>query len=219
MKKIIKLIFLIVLIVSVIAFPVKSQDDVEYYYSEKFVKNAVFTWRVNQSVNYFEELPENANFTVKLKDPLYPGPMTIAELNKVYITIDVNGEQYSGNGFPLFWHIRQINGSIETDIREEFENSPDVFNVSTITSTLFRAEFVILHENYTLSVEMDIDSEDGITKRYYEHFDDNVDLESIIELVFFDYTVAASFSIIGSIFGFLVVTASIMLIKKRKRKK
>ena len=217
MKKIMQSIIFLILIVSLLAIPAKSQSDVEYYYSEKFVKNSVFTWRVNQSVNYFEQLPENANFTVKLKDPLYPGPMTIADLNKVYISINVDGEQYSGEGFPLFWHIREINGSVETTIREEFENSPDVFNVSTITSTVFRAEFTILHENYTLSVEMDIDSEDGITRRYYEHFNDNVDLESIIELVFINYAVEASFPIIGSIFGFFIVATSIFFLKRRKK--
>lgn len=217
MKKITRPIFFLILIVSLLAVPAKSQDDVEYYYSEKFVKNSVFTWRVNTSVNYFEQLPENANFTVKLKDPLYPGPMTIADLNKVYISINVDGEQYSGEGFPLFWHIREINGSVETTIREEFENAPDVFNVSTITSSVFRAEFTILHENYTLSVEMDIDSEDGITKRYYEHFNDNVDLESIIELIFINYAIEASYPIIGSIISILIVAISFIVFKRWKK--
>ena len=51
MKKIMQSIIFLILIVSLLAIPAKSQSDVEYYYSEKFVKNSVFTWRVNQSLS------------------------------------------------------------------------------------------------------------------------------------------------------------------------
>ncbi|NPD90065.1 MAG: hypothetical protein HGN29_15230 [Asgard group archaeon] len=217
MKKLVKFSIFILLLSSLLIIPTKAQDDVSYYYSEKFVKNSVFTWNVNQSFNYYEALPINANFSVKLKDALYPGPMTPSDLNSVYIAIDVDGEKYSGEGFPLFWHIRKINGSVETTIKEEFENSPEVFNVSTISSTLFRTEFIIYHENYTLSIEMEIDASDGLTKRYYEHFSDNVNLESIIELVFTNYAVEASYQFIWVVFGFFFMTSTLVIIRRRKK--
>ncbi|MCG3221559.1 MAG: hypothetical protein H7641_09280 [Candidatus Heimdallarchaeota archaeon] len=217
MKKLVKFSIFILVLSTLLITPTRAQDDVSYYYSEKFVKNSVFTWNVNQSINYYESLPKNANFTVKLKDALYPGPMTPSDLNSIYIAIDVDGEKYSGEGFPLFWHIRKINGTVETTIKEEFENSPEVFNVSTISSTLFRTEFTIFHENYTLTIEMDIDSADGLTKRYFEYFTDNVDLESVIELVFTNYTVEASFQFLWVVLGFFLVTSTLVVNRRRKK--
>jgi hypothetical protein len=217
MKKIIKLSVFIILISTFFITPANAQDEVEYFYSEKFVKNSVFTWNVNQSVNYYEALPLNSNFTVKLKDALYPGGFTPSDLNKVYITIDVDGEKYSGQGFPLFWHIRKVNGSVETGIRDEFENSPEIYNVSLLTGSMFRTAFTINRENYNLSVEMEIDSADGLTKRYYEHFTDNASLESIIELVFTRYAVEASIQFLWTVVGFFVVTSSIVLIRKKRK--
>lgn len=218
MKNQIRIIVFVLLISSFFVNPIKAQNDVTYYYSEKFVKNAVFTWNVEQSINYFEDLPKNSNFTVKLKDPLYPGPMTEADLSKIYITIDVDGEKYTGNGFPLFWHIRKLNNSVETTIKEEFENNPEVFNVSSLSESLFRAGFTIYHVNYTLTIEMDIDSVDGITNRYYEHFTDNVDLEYTFELVFIDYAVEASFQFIGVLIGFSTLTLVLVILRRRKKK-
>ncbi len=217
MKKLVKCSIFILLLSTLLITPTRAQDEVSFYYSEKFVKNSVFTWNVNQSINYYEALPKNANFTVKLEDALYPGPMTPSDLNNVYITIDVDGEKYSGVGFPLFWHIRKINGSVETALREDFENSPEIYNVSTAAGTLFKTEFTIYHVNYTLSIEMDIDSADGLTKRYYEHFSDNVDLESVIELVFTTYTVEASLQFMWVVLGFFIITSALVI--KRRRKK
>jgi hypothetical protein len=204
------------LLSSLLIIPAKAQDEVSFYYSEKFVKNSVFTWNVNQSVNYYEALPENANFSVTLKDALYPGPMTPSDLNKVYITIDVDGEKYSGAGFPLFWHLRKVNGSVETTIRDDFENSPELYNVSTVSGSIFLTEFIIYHVNYTLSVEMEIDAEDGLTKRYYEHFTDNVDLESVLELVFTNYTVKASYQFLWVVMGFFIITTLVVFRRRRK---
>ncbi|MHA1953921.1 MAG: hypothetical protein ACXAAM_09435 [Candidatus Heimdallarchaeaceae archaeon] len=217
MKKIIKMSIFILLFSTLLIAPISAQDEVSFYYSEMFVKNSVFTWNVNQSINYYEALPKNANFSVKLEDALYPGPKTPSDLNSVYITIDVDGEKYSGVGFPLFWHIRKLNGSVETTLREDFENSPEIYNVSTVSGNLFRTEFTIFHVNYTLSIEMDIDSADGLTKRYYEHFSDNVDLESVIELVFTNYTVAASFQFLWVVVGFFIVTSTLVIIRRRKK--
>ena len=64
---------------------------------------------------------------------------------------------------------------------------------------------------------MDIDSADGLTKRYYEHFTDNVDLESIVELVFTNYTVEASIQFMWVVLGFFIVTSTLVIIRRRKK--
>ena len=66
-----------------LATTITAQEADELYYSDKMIKNGTFTWNVTASIDYYEDIPEGANFTVKLKDDLYPGPLSEEELQKV----------------------------------------------------------------------------------------------------------------------------------------
>ena len=171
----------------------KANSEVDgLYYSPKMVKNAIFVWDVTQSVNFYENIPQGANFSVTLKDDLYPGPLSEENLSSVYASVKVNGEKYTGEGFPLFWHIYRLEneGTTNTSIREEFENEPYLFNVTDGPMDTFYVNFTIRDNSYILFVEFEIDPNDGLTTRYYEHFFDSSTgtvEDSIIELVFIDY--------------------------------
>ncbi len=216
MKKFLQISIIAVIIFAFIGTPSIAQD-VQYYYSDKMVKNGTFTWLINQSDNFYEtDVVEGANFTVKLKDSLYPGPLTDEDLNKIYASINIDGKKYTGEGFPLFWHIRKINGSTETTIREDFEDKPELFNVTDAASN-FYVNFTITQDQYSFFIEMEVDPADGITKRYYENFTDNANLTSILELVFVSYVVEAPFDFLWAILGLFIPTTIFVIIRKRKR--
>jgi hypothetical protein len=215
MKKILQISIIIAIIFAFIGTPSIAQE-VQYYYSDKMIKNGTFTWLVNQSVDFYEpNVVEGANFTVKLKDSLYPGPLTEEELNRIYASIEIDGKKYTGEGFPLFWHVRKINGSTETTIRDDFESLPDKFNVTDAGSN-FYVNFTVTAEQDSVFVEMEIDPTDGITKRYYLYFTDNTNSTSILELVFLSYLVEAPINFLWAILGLFVPTTAI-IIRKRKR--
>jgi hypothetical protein len=218
LNKLVKFGFVLLILLPIFISPSVAQDEeILFYYSDKMVKNGTFTWKVNQSDNFYEELPVNASFTVQLKDPLYPGPITEDDLQRIYASITVDGEKYTGNGFPLFWHIRKVNDTVETTIREDFENEPTLFNVSDATpAPLFRVNFTISDGDNVLYVEMDIDPDDGITKRYFEHFDDGAGLESTLELVFDNYIVEASFQYLWALVGIIAISSFIAIRRKRR---
>jgi len=217
MKRILPLSIITTILIACIGAPAIAQD-IQYYYSDKMVKNGTFTWLVNQSVDFYEEgVIEGANFTVKLKDSLYPGPLTEEDLNKIYASIEIDGKKYTGEGFPLFWHIRKINNSVETTIREDFESRPDLFNVTDLDPN-FYVNFTVSEDQYSFFIEMEIDPNDGITKRYYEIFSDNASLVSIVELVFIDYIVKAPFDFLWAVLGLFVPATIFMIIRKKKKK-
>lgn len=217
MKKILQISIIAAVIFALIGTPAIAQD-VQYYYSDKMVKNGTFTWLVNQSVDFYEtDLVEGANFTVKLKDSLYPGPLTEEDLNKIYASIKVDNKKYTGEGFPLFWHTRKINNSVETTIREDFESRPDLFNV-TDSDPNFYVNFTVAEDPYSFFIEMEIDPADGITKRYSEFFYENNSLISIIELVYLSYIVEAPYDFFWTILGLFAPATIFIVIRKRKRK-
>jgi len=182
-----KITVLIISFCLILSSTLTYADTDGLYYSSKMVKNATFVWNVTISQNYFEEIPEGANFSVTLKDDLYPGPMSEEDLSSVYAEIAVDGSKYTGEGFPLFWHLYEIDSGVNTSIRERFEEESTLFNVTDGSMGRFNVNFTILESQYTLFVEMEIDPSDGLTKRYYEHFTDNSEIDSTIELNFIDY--------------------------------
>lgn len=217
LKKITQLSILGLLLLVMFTTPSFAQSEAQYYYHEKMVKNGTFIWNVTHSYEYYEDIPEGAQFSVKLRDSLYPGPLTEGELTSIYATIKVDGDKYTGNGFPLFWHIRKVNGTVETSIQEDFESEPTLFNVSDVTGSIFNVNFTIVDDQYSLFVDMDIDGTEGLTIRYFENLTDGVDLESSIELTYESYAVEAPLNFVWAFLG-LFTTAIVLVIVKRKKK-
>ncbi|MHA1259588.1 MAG: hypothetical protein ACTSSG_01095 [Candidatus Heimdallarchaeaceae archaeon] len=219
MKLIFRLFIITMLVASIFTAPIIAQDsEVLYYYSDKMVKNGTFIWNVTKSHDYYEKIPEGAEFSVKLKDSLYPGPVTEADLNKVYATIKVDGNKYTGNGFPLFWHISREENGTTTTIREDFESEPTYFNVSDVEGSIFNVNFTIVQDNYTLFVEMDINGTDGLTVRYFENLTDYSSVYSWIELIFLSFTIEAPIRFGWSLLGLLFIPI-ILAVRRRKRRK
>ncbi|MBY9001146.1 MAG: hypothetical protein KGD64_09545 [Candidatus Heimdallarchaeota archaeon] len=227
MKNMLKVTFVLLFLVALVNTSTAALDD-GYYYSDKMVKNGTFTWSVIQNVNTNEAvdvygiLDVGSNFTVQLKDDLYPGPISEDELNSVYATIEVDGEKYTGSGFPLFWHVEKVeNGTVST-IREEFESETELFNVSDAGSnflvnfTVFDV-FTVGSTNYTLFVELEIDPLNGLTKRYYDRLINGTQVENIFEMEFIDFIVRAPADTLWIITG-LVAVSTIVWFVKRKRK-
>ncbi|MCE7749730.1 MAG: hypothetical protein GPJ51_15195, partial [Candidatus Heimdallarchaeota archaeon] len=79
--------------------------------------------------------------------------------------------------------------SVNTSIRERFEEESTLFNVTDGPMGRFCVDFTISDNPYVLFVELEIDPLDGLTKRYYEHFTDYSEVNSIIELTYIDYYV------------------------------
>ncbi|MEE9409964.1 MAG: hypothetical protein V3V41_03465 [Candidatus Heimdallarchaeota archaeon] len=217
MGKLLNIAIMTFLVVGIFSIPTIAQTEDGLYYSDLMVKDGTFTWLVNQSLNYYEEIPEGANFTVKLKDSLYPGPLTEADLEKVYASIKVDDDKYTGEGFPLFFHTHKIENETTITIREDFDSEPELFNVTDVSGSIFRVNFSIFDDPYNLYIELDIDSSDGITKRYFEHFDDGADLEAVIELIYTGYSVEASVQFLWSIVGLVSITSLIVILRKRRR--
>ena len=205
------------LVVALFSIPTIAQDEDGLYYSDMMIKNGTFTWYVNQSLNYYEEIPAGSNFTVKLKDSLYPGPLTEEELEKVYASIKIDGDKYTGEGFPLFWQIFKVEDGNTTSIKEDFQDEPDLFNVSDVSSDVFCVNFTLFDDPYTLYIELDIDSTTGITIRYFEHFDDGADLEAILELIYTGYAVEASIQFLWALVGLVSISSLVIIIRKRRR--
>ena len=219
LKRVLKMSVIALLIAALFSIPTIAQYEEEgLYYSDMMIKNGTFTWYVNQSLNYYEEIPTGSNFTVKLKDSLYPGPLTEEELQKVYASIKIDGDKYTGEGFPLFWQIFSTdeNGTT-TSIKDDFASKPELFNVSDVSSDVFRVNFTLFDDPYTLYIELDIDSTTGITIRYYEHFDDGADLEAFLELIYTGYAVEASIQFLWALVGIVSISSLMVLIRKRKR--
>ena len=219
MKRVLKMSVIALLIAALFSIPTIAQYEEEgLYYSDMMIKNGTFTWYVNQSLNYYEEIPAGSNFTVKLKDSLYPGPLSEEELQKVYASIKIDGDKYTGEGFPLFWHTHftDENGTTLT-IKEDFASKPELFNTSDISADVFEVNFTLFDDPYTLYIELYIDSTTGITTRYYEHFDDGADLEAFLELIYTGYAVEASIQFLWTLVGLVGISSLVILLKKRKR--
>lgn len=196
-----------------------AQEDDGLYYSDLMVKDGTFSWNVTQSVEFYEDIPLNVNFTVTLKDDLYPGPISETDLEKVYASVKVDGNKYTGEGFPLFWHLYKVEdeGATNVTIREEFEAETTLFNVTNGPLGYFNVNFTIVENQYTLFVEMDIDPTDGLTKRYYEHFNDNDTIDSVIELVYLGYTTESPMQALWAIAGVFTIGALVVIRKRRRR--
>jgi hypothetical protein len=203
-----------------LATTITAQEADELYYSDKMIKNGTFTWNVTTSIDYYEDIPEGANFTVKLKDDLYPGPLSEEELQKVYASVKVDGNKYTGEGFPLFWHIERKNDTHTITIRDEFENNPTLFNVTDGTGSWFYVNFTVEEGDYTLFVEFEIDPADGVTKKYYEHFvsvEVGNEIDSQIQLDFLGYIVEAPLQFGWAFLGLLSLGALVFIRKRRKK--
>ena len=201
-----------------------AQEVDGLYYSDLMVKDGTFTWNVTQSDQFYETIDVGVNFTVTLKDDLYPGPISEEDLEKVYASVKVDGDKYTGEGFPLFWHLYKISneGADNVTIREEFEAETDLFNVTDGGSTeMFNVNFTIEETGNVLYVDMDINSTIGITTRYYEYFYNNgTNTTSIIELSYLygAYTLDAPFNGLWALAGVFTIGA-LVVIRKRKQKK
>ena len=199
------------------------------YYSSKMVKNGTFTWTITENINeiddvdVYSDLQLGANFTVRLRDNLYPGPITEEELNSVYATIEVDGEKYTGSGFPLFWHVEKVEDGNATTIREEFEAETDLFNV-TDAGTNFYVNFTVPDvfevegTNYTLFVEMVINPTDGLTVRYYDELYNVTTEKNTFEMVYIDYVVSAPMNTLWGILGIVSVACLVWFVKKKKHR-
>jgi len=222
MKKVLKLSLVVLMLSAFMASTISAQDGDELYYSEQMIKNGTFTWNVTKSVDYYEDIPVGANFTVKLKDDLYPGPLSEEELQKVYASVKVDGNKYTGEGFPLFWHIERKNDTHTILIRDEFEDNPTLFNVTDGTGSLFYVNFTVEEGDYILFVEFEIDPDDGVTKRYYEHFvsvEVGNEADSEIELEFLGYIVESPLQFSWIFLGLLSIGALVLIRKRRTKAK
>ncbi len=198
-----------------------AQEVDGLYYSDLMVKDGTFTWNVTDSVEFYEDIPLNVNFTVTLKDDLYPGPISEEDLEKVYASVKVDGNKYTGEGFPLFWHMYKLEdeGVTNVTIREEFEAETTLFNVTDGPLGLFNVNFTITENEYTLFVDMDIDPADGLTKRYYEHFYDNdTTVNSTIELSYLGYTTESPMQVLWALTGVFTIGALVVIRKRKQRK-
>ena len=227
LKKMLKITFVLLFLVALVNTTTAAQED-GLYYSDKMVKNGTFTWTViqnnntNEAVDVYSILDVGSNFTVQLKDDLYPGPITEDELNSIYATIEVDGEKYTGSGFPLFWHIIKSEEGVNTTIREEFEAETELFNVSDAGSNFlvnFTVSdiFTVGSTNYTLFVELEIDPLDGLTKRYYDELMNGTVIENTYEMVYADYVVSAPADTLWIITGLVTVSAIVWFIKRKRK--
>jgi len=192
MKKALTLLIVLVLLSSMVS---ASEDIDGLYYSSLMIENGSFVWNVTQSENFYEDIPLGANFTVTLKDNLYPGPLSEEDLGNVYASVHVDGDKYTGEGFPLFWHLYEISddGTTNTTIREEFEAEPTLFNVTDCIGVNFRVNFTIIDGYYSLDVVLEINPFTGLTEYYCEIFLDESSgtlVASIIELSYIDYYIS-----------------------------
>lgn len=228
LKKILKVTFVLVFLVAFASLTTAVLPEEGLYYSNKMVKNGTFTWLVtqndntNEAVDVYSVLDVGSNFTVQLKDDLYPGPISEEELNSVYASIEVDGEKYTGSGFPLFWHIEKVEEGNITTIREEFEVETELFNVSS-TGTNFLVNFTIYdifevgNTNYTLFVELEIDPLEGLTVRYYDKLLNGTQVENIFEMEFTGYIVSAPVDIVWVITGLVSISAIVWFVKKKHK--
>ena len=227
LKKILKVTFVLVFLIAFASLTTAVPED-GLYYSNKMVKNGTFTWLVtqndntNEAVDVYSVLDVGSNFTVQLKDDLYPGPISEEELNSVYASIEVDGEKYTGSGFPLFWHIEKVEEGNITTIREEFEVETELFNVSS-TGTNFLVNFTIYdifevgNTNYTLFVELEIDPLEGLTVRYYDKLLNGTQVENIFEMEFTGYIVSAPVDTVWVITGLVSISAIVWFVKKKHK--
>ncbi len=229
LKKILKVTFVLVFIIAFANLATAVPED-GLYYSDKMVKNGTFTWIVtqnentNEAVDVYSVLDVDSNFTVQLKDDLYPGPISEEELNSVYATIEVDGEKYTGSGFPLFWHIEKVNNGDITTIREEFEAETELFNVSSaVTGVNFVVNFTIIdifevdNTNYTLFVELEIDPLVGLTTRYYDELLNGTQVENIFEMEYTDYIVSVPIDTVWVITGLVSISAIVWFVKRKRQ--
>jgi len=217
LKRVLKIGVIALLVAAMFSIPTIAQNEDGLYYSDMMIKNGTFTWYVNQSVNYYEDIPAGSNFTVQLKDSLYPGPLTEEELQKVYASIKIDGDKYTGEGFPLFWHTHFIEDGNTTTIKEDFVSKPELFNVTDDSSDVFGVNFTLFDDPYTLFIELNIDSTTGLTVRYFEHFDDGADLEAFLELIYTGYVVEASIQFLWALVGLVSISSLVIIVKKRRR--
>ena len=227
LKKILKVTFVLAFLIAFANLTTAAPED-GLYYSDKMVKNGTFTWIVtqnentNEAVDVYSVLNVGSNFTVQLKDDLYPGPITEEELNSVYATIEIDGEKYTGSGFPLFWHIEKVEDGNITSIRDEFEVETDLFNVSSaginflVNFTIFNI-FEVDNTNYTLFVELEIDPLEGLTTRYYDELLNGTQVENTFEMEFTGYIVSAPIDTVWIITGLVSISAIVWFVKKKRR--
>jgi len=221
LKKAIKLSLVVILMLAFATRFASAQNVDGLYYSDLMVKDGTFTWNVTQSIDFYENIPVGVNFTVTLKDDLYPGPIQEADLEKVYASVKVDGDKYTGEGFPLFWHLYKLSdsGATNTTIRQEFEAEADLFNVTSGVGFQFNVNFTIVDSGNLLFVDMDINSTTGLTDRYYEFFYNNgTDSNSTIELSYLGYTTESPFQVWWAVTGVFTIGA-LVVIRKRKQKK
>ncbi|MHA1200478.1 MAG: hypothetical protein ACTSQF_14240 [Candidatus Heimdallarchaeaceae archaeon] len=221
MKKAIKLSLVVILMFALASNFAIAQEVDGLYYSDLMVKDGTFTWNVSQSVEFYEDIPLGVNFTVTLKDDLYPGPISVEDLEKVYASVKVDGNKYTGEGFPLFWHTYKLETESEittnTSIREEFEEETSLFNVTDGPAGAFNVNFTIIEDQYILFVDMDVNITTGLTVRYFENFQDNDTIDSTIELVYLAYTTESPMQALWAIAGVLTIGA-LVVVRKRRRK-
>ncbi len=227
LKKILKITFVVAFLISFANLTTAVPED-GLYYSDKMVKNGTFTWLVtqnindNEAVNVYDVLQVDSNLTVQLKDDLYPGPITEDELNSVYASIEVDGEKYTGSGFPLFWHIMKVESGVNTTIQEEFESETDLFNVSDagvnflVNFTIFDI-FEVGNTNYTLFVELEINPLEGLTTRYYDELLNGTVVENIFEMEYQDYIVSAPINTLWAATGLVSIAAIVWFVKKKRK--
>ena len=227
LKKILKVTFVLAFLIAFANLTTAAPED-GLYYSDKMVKNGTFTWIVtqnentNEAVDVYSVLNVGSNFTVQLKDDLYPGPITEEELNSVYATIEIDGEKYTGSGFPLFWHIEKVEDGNITSIRDEFEVETDLFNVSSaginflVNFTIFNI-FEVDNTNYTLFVELEIDPLEGLITRYYDELLNGTQVEITFEMEFTGYILSAPIDTVWIITGLVSISAIVWFVKKKRR--
>ena len=223
LKKAIKLSLVIILMFAFATSFAQAQDVDGLYYSPLMVKDSAFHWNVTVSENFYEEISAGVNFTVILKDDLYPGPISEADLEKVYASVKVDGDKYTGEGFPLFWHLYKLeaDGATNTTIREEFEAETTLFTVNDGVGDNFIVNFTIVDDPYTLDVELDINPATGLTETYYEHFTDNSTGEmtnSTIELSYLGHTVESPLQALWALAGVFSIGALVVIRKRRNKK-
>ncbi len=227
LKKIFKITFVLAFLIAFANIASAVPED-GLYYSNKMVKNGTFTWIVtqnentNEDVDVYSVLDVGSNFSVQLKDDLYPGPISEEELNSVYASIEVDGEKYTGSGFPLFWHIEKVEDGNITSIRDEFEEETDLFNVSSaginflVNFTIFNI-FEVDGTNYTLFVELEINPLEGLTTRYYDKLLNGDQVENVYEMVYTGYLVSAPIDTVWVITGLISISAIVWFVKKKSK--
>ena len=187
------------------------------YFSSEMIKDATFTWEVVQSIDFYENIPQGALFTVTLEDDLYPGPLSEVEYEQTSTIMKVDGEEYTGEGFPLIWYLYTIELGMKTTIRESFESYPSSYNVTDGSIGSFNVDFEIREAPYNLYVEMEIGLSSGLTTRYYEHFfsDNSLD-DSTIELKWIKNPERTTVNILNTLIILPLLSIFYAILKKRK---